>query len=96
MAERQRISDKKSCGLIQFATNVAVIRLHNSDDALPATGNSLYDPVSAGVFGKGFDCRSVDDSLHCCGMARFDQDGALISFVLMQSAVGVSSKWSPH
>lgn len=83
---------QKSSGLIQFATNIEAIRLHNSDDTLAATGNTLYDPVSAGVFGKDFDCRSIDDSLHSCGMARFDKEGALISFVLMQSAVGVTKQ----
>lgn len=77
---------------IRFGTNAESINLHNSSGTLSATGSTRYDPVSAGVFGKDFDCRTVDDRLHSCGIARFDKDGALVSLVLMQSAVGVTKQ----
>lgn len=77
---------------VAFGTNVESINLHNSSGALQATGNINYDPVSAGVFGKDFDCRSVDDGLHSCGYAKFDEDGVLVSMALLQSALGVTKQ----
>ncbi|MEP3296786.1 MAG: hypothetical protein ABJO27_09965 [Pseudoruegeria sp.] len=77
---------------ISFGTNNESIKLHYSDGNLKAVGNIDYDPVSAGVFGKDFDCRTVDDRLHSCGYARFDEAGKLRSMMLMQSAVGVTKQ----
>lgn len=77
---------------VAFGTNVESINLHNSSGQLQAVGNIDYDPVSAGVFGKDFDCRSVDDRLHSCGYAKFDEDGVLVSMVLLQSALGATKQ----
>lgn len=77
---------------ILFGTNTESINLHNSGSMLQRTGNTDYDPASASLFGKDFDCRTVDDRLHSCGIARFDEEGLLISLVLMQSAVGVTKQ----
>lgn len=80
----------KWTGYTFFGTNTESIRFHKSASSF--VGASDYDPDSFGVFGKNFDCRSADDRLHSCGVARFDENGALMSLTLMQSAVGVTKQ----
>ena len=75
---------------VRFGTNAQSIDYHNSDGTLRATGNVNFDPISAGVFGKDLDCRTIDDSLHRCGMARFTLEGELVSLIVLQQAMGVT------